>query len=186
MMREAPEAFDVGRESQAVLDAYGVVPDNRTSFAWQCLVARRLVERGVRVVELIDTGSHDNWDAHGDMQQHRPKAQRVDRPLAALIEDLKRAGCWNQHCWSAAPSSVAPLGPQRRGTRGATITPRPSVAFWPAPASAAARLMEKRTNTERRSPRIRYTFTTITPRSCTCWGWITRASHIATPAAIFA
>jgi hypothetical protein len=92
MMREAPEAFDVARESQATLDGYGVVPDNRKSFAWQCLVARRLVERGVRVVELIDTGSHDNWDAHGDMQQHRPKALRVDRGMAALIEDLKRRG----------------------------------------------------------------------------------------------
>src|SRR5262249_54003471 len=48
--------------------------------------------RGVRVVELIDTGSHDNWDAHGDMQQHRGKAARVDRGLAALITDLKQRG----------------------------------------------------------------------------------------------
>jgi hypothetical protein len=50
------------------------------------------VERGVRVVELIDTGSHDNWDAHGDMQQHRPKARRVDQAIAALIKDLKQRG----------------------------------------------------------------------------------------------
>ncbi len=46
----------------------------------------------MRVVELIDTGSHDNWDAHGKMQDHRGKAQRVDRPLGALIGDLKRRG----------------------------------------------------------------------------------------------
>jgi hypothetical protein len=56
------------------------------------LLARRLLERGVRVVEVIDTGSHDNWDAHGDMQAHRPKAKRVDRPLAGLITDLKQRG----------------------------------------------------------------------------------------------
>ncbi len=73
MMHEAPEAFDVGRETNATLGSYGVAAGDKNSFAWQCLVARRLVERGVRVVELIDTGSHDNWDAHGDMQQHRGK-----------------------------------------------------------------------------------------------------------------
>jgi hypothetical protein len=92
MMREAPEAFDVARENRQTLDTYGVAEGDRKSFAWQCLVARRMVERGVRVVELIDTGSHDNWDAHGDMQDHRKKAQRVDQPLAALIADLKRRG----------------------------------------------------------------------------------------------
>jgi uncharacterized protein (DUF1501 family) len=51
-----------------------------------------LIEKGVRVVELIDTGSQDNWDSHGDMQTHQPKAQRVDQPLAALIQDLKQRG----------------------------------------------------------------------------------------------
>ncbi len=92
MMRTAPEVFDTSRESHALLDLYGTKPDDRRSFAYQCLVARRLVEHGVRVVELIDTGSGDNWDAHGDMQTHRPKAQRVDQPLAALITDLKQRG----------------------------------------------------------------------------------------------
>ncbi len=53
---------------------------------------RRLIERVVRVVELIDTGSHDNWDSHGDMAAHRPKAMRVDRSIAALIKDLKQRG----------------------------------------------------------------------------------------------
>jgi hypothetical protein len=92
MMRTAPEVFELARESARTLEDYGVKSGDNTSFAWQCLVARRLVERGVRVVELIDTGSHDNWDAHGDMQDHRPKAQRVDRALAALLCDLKQRG----------------------------------------------------------------------------------------------
>ncbi|MBL9128431.1 MAG: DUF1501 domain-containing protein, partial [Verrucomicrobiales bacterium] len=92
MMREAPEVFDLGGESARVRERYGVADGDRASFAWQCLIARRLVERGVRVVELIDTGSHDNWDSHGDMETHRPKALRVDRALTALILDLKARG----------------------------------------------------------------------------------------------
>ncbi|MSU35897.1 MAG: DUF1501 domain-containing protein [Pedosphaera sp.] len=96
MMREAPEALDLSRESDETRQAYGVRPGDQKSFGWQCLTARRLLERGVRVVELIDTGSHDNWDAHGDMASHRPKAQRVDRPLAALLRDLKQRGLLEQ------------------------------------------------------------------------------------------
>jgi hypothetical protein len=92
MMRVAPEIFDLSRESRETLDLYGVRSGDNNSFAWQCLVARRLVESGVRTVELVDTGSNNNWDAHSEMQDHRPKALRVDQPLAALIKDLKRNG----------------------------------------------------------------------------------------------
>jgi hypothetical protein len=96
MMREAPEVLDITRESDATLKMYGVERGDNKSFAFQCLIARRLIERGVRVVELIDTGSHDNWDAHGNMQQHRPKALRVDQAITALITDLKQRGLFNQ------------------------------------------------------------------------------------------
>jgi hypothetical protein len=92
MMRAAPEAFDLARETPETRRLYGVADGDDRSFAAQCLLARRLLERGVRVVELIDTGSGDNWDSHGDMRDHRPKARRVDGPLAALITDLKRRG----------------------------------------------------------------------------------------------
>jgi hypothetical protein len=92
LMREAPDAFDLARETEATRSAYGVERGDSRSFGWQCLIARRLVERGVRVVELIDTGSGDNWDAHGDMQAHRPKALRVDRGITALLRDLKQRG----------------------------------------------------------------------------------------------
>jgi len=96
MMREAPAVFDLAQEGATTLAEHGVDGNDRRSFAWQCLIARRLLERGVRVVELIDTGAHDNWDAHGDMQDHRPKAKRVDRPIAALVRDLKRRGMLEQ------------------------------------------------------------------------------------------
>lgn len=92
MMQAAPEALDLNRESAATLDLYGASVGDNQSFAAQCLMARRLLERGVRVVELIDTGSQSNWDAHGDMQDHRPKARRVDLALAGLIQDLKQRG----------------------------------------------------------------------------------------------
>jgi uncharacterized protein (DUF1501 family) len=96
MIREAPEVLDVRRETAATRSLYGVADGDRSSFASQCLIARRLIERGVRTVELIDTGSSNNWDAHGDMQDHRPKATRVDRPIAALIRDLKERGLLGQ------------------------------------------------------------------------------------------
>jgi hypothetical protein len=92
MMRVAPEVFNLRRETRETRDLYGVREHDNKSFAWQCLVARRLIESGVRTVELVDTGSNNNWDAHGNMQDHRPKALRVDQPLAALITDLKRRG----------------------------------------------------------------------------------------------
>ena len=96
MMNEAPEVFDLSRESDLTLEQYGFTRGNNKSFAWQCLIVRRLIERGVRVVELIDTGSHDNWDSHGDMETHRPKALRADRAIAALIHDLKQRGLLEQ------------------------------------------------------------------------------------------
>lgn len=92
MMASAPDVFDLGAESSVVREQYGVGPTDRSSLAWQCLVARRLVERGVRVVEIIDNGSHDNWDSHGDMETHRPKARRVDQALTALLRDLRQRG----------------------------------------------------------------------------------------------
>jgi uncharacterized protein (DUF1501 family) len=92
MQLEAPEAFDLSRESDETLELYGLRRGQTTGFGWQCLVARRLGERGVRFVELIDTGSSDNWDSHGDMADHARLARNVDRPIAGLLRDLKRRG----------------------------------------------------------------------------------------------
>src|SRR3954447_21087789 len=92
LMREAPEAFDLGRESRPTLDLYGASANAPGSFAAQCLTARRLVERGVRVVELFDVGSNTNWDSHNNIDDHRALSRNVDRPIAALISDLERRG----------------------------------------------------------------------------------------------
>ncbi len=92
MQAEMPEIFDLSREEEATLQLYGLERGSTTGFAWQCLIARRLAERGVRFVELIDVGSSDNWDAHGDMNTHEPLAKNVDRPIAGLLRDLKQRG----------------------------------------------------------------------------------------------
>ena len=92
MQFEAPEAFDLSKETAQTLDLYGLKRGQTEGFAWQCLIARRLAERGVRFVELIDTGSSGNWDSHGDMAAHEPLARKIDRPVAGLLADLKRRG----------------------------------------------------------------------------------------------
>jgi len=85
MQVQAPEAFDLTKETDATLAMYGLERGSTKGFAWQCLMARRLAERGVRFIELIDIGSLQlvNWDAHADMQTHVPLARNVDQPIAA-------------------------------------------------------------------------------------------------------
>jgi len=92
MQSEMPEVLDLSKESDATLALYGLERGSTKGFAWQCLVARRLIERGVRFIELIDVGASDNWDAHGDMKTHEPLARNVDKPIAGLIKDLKSRG----------------------------------------------------------------------------------------------
>lgn len=92
MQQEAPEVFDLSKESKHTLNLYGIDAGATSGFGWQCLVARRLAERGVRFIELIDVGSSNNWDSHGNMEDHARLAKAIDRPIAGLIQDLKRRG----------------------------------------------------------------------------------------------
>ena len=92
MQSAMPEVFDFSGETRETFGMYGLEPGSTSGFAWQCLAARRLVERGVRFVELIDTGSSGNWDAHGDMLSHAPLARNVDQAVAGLLQDLKQRG----------------------------------------------------------------------------------------------
>lgn len=96
MQMAVPDAFDFSTEDDRTLASYGLQPGQTTGFGWQCLAARRLIERGVRFVELIDVGSSNNWDAHGDMLTHGPLAKNVDQPIAALIGDLKARGMFDE------------------------------------------------------------------------------------------
>ena len=95
MQMSAPEAVDLAQESQSTLDMYGVGKNPTHNFGSQCLIARRLVERGVRFIQLYSGGNHNdhNWDAHGDLKiNHDLHAGETDQPIAALLRDLKQRG----------------------------------------------------------------------------------------------
>ena len=89
MQTAAPEAFDLTRETAETQKLYGLDQKDTAEFGKLCLLARRLVERGVRVVQL----RHGGWDAHGDLKKnHTPQGRKTDKPIAALLMDLKRTG----------------------------------------------------------------------------------------------
>ena len=95
MQSEVPEAVDLKQESQETLDMYGVGQQPTDEFGRNCLVARRLVERGVRFVQLYSGGGHleETWDAHESVEKnHGRHAAEVDQPIAALLTDLARRG----------------------------------------------------------------------------------------------
>jgi len=92
MQMEMPDVLDLSKESDATLALYGLERGSAKGFAWQCLVARRMAERGVRFIELIDTGSNNNWDSHADMAAHGPLARNVDKAISGLLRDLKGRG----------------------------------------------------------------------------------------------
>jgi hypothetical protein len=95
MQMAAPEALDLSRETQACKDRYGVGSKHCDHYARQCLLARRLVERGVRVVQIYSGGMENerSWDGHIDIQgNHSQFARETDQPIAALLADLKQCG----------------------------------------------------------------------------------------------
>ncbi|MEM1450876.1 MAG: DUF1501 domain-containing protein [Planctomycetota bacterium] len=95
MQSTAPEAVDLASEDEATRALYGLDREETRRFGAKCLLARRLVERGVRFIQIYSGGGHndDNWDAHGDLVfNHTRHAGRTDRPIAALLVDLERRG----------------------------------------------------------------------------------------------
>ena len=98
MQAAAPEAVDLSQETQKTLNLYGLDDKKTEVFGRQCLLARRLVERGVRFVQLYSGGHHNdaNWDAHGDLEHnHNLHAGETDKPIAGLLQDLKDRGMLN-------------------------------------------------------------------------------------------
>ena len=95
MQTAAPEAVDLSSESPATQRLYGLDDPMTEKFGRRCLIARRLVERGVRFVQLYSGGGHgdDNWDAHRNVDEnHELHARESDQPIAALLADLERQG----------------------------------------------------------------------------------------------
>ena len=95
MQSEAPEAVDLSQETKLTIDNYGVGKEPTNEYGRNCLVARRLVERGVRFVQLYSGGGHleDTWDAHESIEKNHGKhGAEVDQPIAALLTDLEERG----------------------------------------------------------------------------------------------
>ncbi|MCS6864152.1 MAG: DUF1501 domain-containing protein [Gemmataceae bacterium] len=95
MQQHAPEAVDFSQETPKTLELYGIGDKKTDDFGRKCLLARRLVERGVRFIQIYSGGNHNdyNWDAHGDLvKNHTTHAQATDKPIAGLLIDLKRRG----------------------------------------------------------------------------------------------
>jgi hypothetical protein len=95
MQTRAPEIFDLRQETKETLDLYGVGQQPTDDYGRRCLMARRLVENGVRFTCVVSGGGPGNmqWDAHADIEEnHLRKASETDRPVAGLLKDLKRRG----------------------------------------------------------------------------------------------
>ncbi len=95
MQSTAPEAIDVDSEPQHIKDLYGLDGSRTDDFARKMILARRLVERGTRFIQVYSGGAHNdaNWDAHGDLEKnHNFHAGNTDKPIAGLLKDLKQRG----------------------------------------------------------------------------------------------
>ncbi len=95
MQSEAPEVLDLSKESQETLDLYGIGKEPTHDYGRRCLLARKLIESGVRFTCVVSGGGAGNlqWDAHGDIEEnHLRKAAETDQPIAGLLKDLKRRG----------------------------------------------------------------------------------------------
>ena len=93
MQTQAPELVDLAQESEATRKLYGLDDPVSEPFGRQCLLARRMVERGVRFVKLLHGAGGDRWDDHGDIKTRIPKhCSEVDKPITGLLKDLKSRG----------------------------------------------------------------------------------------------
>ncbi len=171
MQSSAPELMDISGESATTLDAYGIKDVKESSFARNCLLARRLVERGVRFVQLYDT----NWDHHGgtteNLETHLPeKARDIDQASAALVLDLKQRGLLKDTIviWGGEFGRT-PMGEVRESTgRNHHID---SFTMWFAGGGfKPARSMAKPMNLVSVPCSIQRMFATSTQHCCTCWG----------------
>jgi hypothetical protein len=94
MQNKAPDALDLSKETKATLDLYGIGDKTTDTYGRQCLMARRLAEQGVRYIQVTygDGTANPAWDQHSNLPKHFDHAQAVDRPVAGLLEDLKKRG----------------------------------------------------------------------------------------------
>ena len=164
MQTSAAEVVDLDREPAATREAYGLDDDRTRDFGRKCLMTRRLLEKGVRFIQLYSGGGHleDTWDGHSDcITNHRTHAGETDKPIAALIADLKRTGLWDETLLDLG-RRVRPHARRAKASASpaATTTRTASRCGSPAPASRGARRSARPTSSgfdavEDRGPRRR-------------------------------
>jgi hypothetical protein len=137
MQTAAPEALDITKETEATQKLYGIDQKESTTYGRQCLIARRLVERGVRFVQVFasrlttpNDGSQNDvpWDGHNDIElNHRTCAQATDQPVAGLLTDLKKRGLLDKTLviWSGEFGRTA----DSQGTKGRDHNPH-AFTMW--------------------------------------------------------
>jgi uncharacterized protein DUF1501 len=128
MQLSAPEVVDFSRERGHVQEMYGIGDNVTDDFGRQLLMARRLVERGVRFVQICHAGGgNGGWDAHGDIKTHGPLCRATDKPIAGLIRDLKQRGMLDETLvvWS----SEFGRSPWSQNTTGRDHNPRGYTAW---------------------------------------------------------
>jgi hypothetical protein len=92
MQAEAPETVDISKEPDHIKKLYGLDDENTKAYGQMCLLARRMVENGVRFIQLYH-GAGSKWDSHSGMEKHHPKlCSQIDKPIVGLITDLKQRG----------------------------------------------------------------------------------------------
>ncbi|MCA9101400.1 MAG: DUF1501 domain-containing protein [Planctomycetales bacterium] len=118
MQRDAPELLDLSGETAATLAAYGVGTPETDDYGRQCLMARRMIERGVRFVQVnySDNSNNPRWDQHSHLERHETHARAVDRPIAALLADMKARGLLEDTLiWWGAEFGRTPFAQNRNG-----------------------------------------------------------------------
>ncbi len=175
MQSAAPDAVDLSRESEETKRLYGLDEARTAEFGIRCLLARRLIERGVRFVQLY-SGDVNGWDAHDDVEtNHRVMCGRTDKPIAGLLKDLKRRGLLGSTLviWGGEFGRM----PMSESGKGRDHNPH-GFCYWMAGGGVKGGTIHGATDeVGLRARSIASTSTTSTPRSSIYWGSTTPSSR---------
>ncbi len=184
MQSAAPEAVDLALESAETRRLYGLDEPRTADFGTRCLLARRLVERGVRFVQLY-SGDVNGWDAHDDVESnHAAMCGRTDKPVAGLLKDLKRRGLLASTLviWGGEFGRM----PMSESGKGRDHNPH-GFCYWLAGGGIKGGTVFGATDAVGlRAKSTECTCTTSTRPSSTCWDLITLDSRFRTTAATIA
>ena len=168
-----PGAVDISKESAATRALYGLDQKQTSDFGMRCLLARRLVERGVRFVQVYSGGGPVSvqWDAHKDLvANHEKMCGMTDQPMAGLLRDLKQRGLLDSTLviWGSEFGRL----PMSQGGNGRDHNPHGFTMWFAGGGVKPGRSSARRTRSDFGAPANATTCAIFMRRSCTCWGLI--------------